>query len=151
MAALNQTGEIEPRIPGSEIMPDSTTETQIGSGESQESGESGSEAQFENPAEEKNLSEKTEALRKELEAIPEIEAVEIKEITPEKSIEEKKEIIIERFMKAVRAARDNEDKLEKIVKMSRKYIEKGYPEIADAVHDRILEERNRGMHQDNRF
>jgi hypothetical protein len=60
-------------------------------------------------------------------------------------VEAKKEKIISKLVEAVLAAGDDEAAKWKIMEKAMAYTGKGYPMIADAVHDRILEERNRGM------
>jgi hypothetical protein len=60
-------------------------------------------------------------------------------------VEAKKEKIISKLVEAVLAAGDDDDAERKIMEKAMAYTGKGYPMIADAVHDRILEERNRGM------
>jgi len=64
----------------------------------------------------------------------------------EKDIEERIEIIVNNFVKSAAAAEFDEEKVDQIIGKARMYIAKGYPQIADEVHDRILEAKNKGMH-----
>lgn len=78
------------------------------------------------------------------------EIQERKEKQPEdlikEDVAERIETIINNFVKsAVAAGLDNEEKVEQIMSKAKMYIAKGYPQIADEVHDRILETRNKGM------
>jgi len=61
-------------------------------------------------------------------------------------IEEKIETIVNNFVKSAAAAEFDEGKVDQIIGKARMYIAKGYPQIADEVHDRILEAKNKGMH-----
>jgi len=63
-----------------------------------------------------------------------------------KNIEERIEIIVNNFVKSAAAAEFDEGKVDQIIGKARMYIAKGYPQIADEVHDRILEAKNKGMH-----
>ncbi len=64
----------------------------------------------------------------------------------EKDIEEKIEIIVNNFVKSAAAAEFDEEKVGQIMNKARMYVAKGYPQIADEVHDRILEAKNKEMH-----
>lgn len=61
-------------------------------------------------------------------------------------IEERIEIIVNNFVKSAAAAEFDEEKVDQIMDKARMYIAKGYPQIADEVHDRILKAKNKGMH-----
>jgi hypothetical protein len=68
-----------------------------------------------------------------------------KDLAIKKDIEERMETIIGNFVRSAAAADFNDETVEKILEKARMYIAKGYPNIADEVHDRILEAKNRGM------
>ena len=68
-----------------------------------------------------------------------------KDLAIKKDIEERMETIIGNFVRSAAAADFNDETVEKILEKARMYIAKGYPNIADEVHDRILEAKNRGL------
>jgi hypothetical protein len=81
-------------------------------------------------------------IKKEFSAVPKEEQ---KDLTIKKDIEERMETIIGNFVRSAAAADFDDKTVEKILEKARMYIAKGYPNIADEVHDRILEAKNRGM------
>ncbi len=95
----------------------------------------------------KDVTGGAETLRREIEKkLPNI-AEEVKEdLAIQKDIEERMETIVNNFVKSARAANFDDEKVRQIIGKAKMYIAKGYPNIADEVHDRILEERSRGMH-----
>jgi len=60
----------------------------------------------------------------------------------DEEIERKKERIIERYIKEATAAGFSDKKVDEIMNIAETYIKKDHPDIADAIHDRIIEERN---------
>jgi len=84
----------------------------------------------------------TESLKKKL--VGEIQKR--KEERPEELVKEdvaeRIETIVNNFVKSAAAANFDDEKVEKILKKAEMYIAKGYPQIADEVHDRILKERD---------
>jgi hypothetical protein len=88
-----------------------------------------------------------EALRARVEeSFPEVSEEEPDKKIIEKDIEERIEIIVNNFVKSAAAAEFDEEKVDQIIGKARMYIAKGYPQIADEVHDRILKAKNKGMH-----
>lgn len=88
-----------------------------------------------------------EALRAQVEeSFPEVSDKEPDKEIIGKNIEERIEIIVNNFVKSAVAAEFDEGKVNQIMDRAKMYIAKGYPQIADEVHDRILEAKNRGMH-----
>lgn len=88
-----------------------------------------------------------EALRARVEkSFPEASEKEPGKEIIEKDIEERIEIIVNNFVKSAVAAEFDEERVNQIMDRAKIYIAKGYPQIADEVHDRILEAKNRGMH-----
>lgn len=57
-------------------------------------------------------------------------------------IEERKAKIVDSFVKAARAAGFEDGKVEHIMRIAERYLKKSYPDIADEIHDRIINERN---------
>lgn len=57
-------------------------------------------------------------------------------------IEQRKEKIIANFVKAARAAAFGEEEVGRIMDIAERYIRKEYPDIADAIHDRIIQARD---------
>lgn len=66
------------------------------------------------------------------------------EVEPE-DIEQKKEILVSRLVEAALAAGDNVDEAIEVMERAKKYLGK-YPGLVDDIHDRWLEERNKGMY-----
>ncbi|MDD4308703.1 MAG: hypothetical protein PHU53_07870 [Thermoplasmata archaeon] len=64
---------------------------------------------------------------------------------PDDDIEARKEKIVNSLVKIALAANFAEDKVAHIMCIAEKYIRKDYPDIADEIHDRILEAKNKGM------
>lgn len=83
-------------------------------------------------------------LRKLNEAAREISKDEDKQ--KEADIEERKERVVQAWVSRVMATGDNYKEAEKIINDARKkYITK-YPGIVDEIHDRWIEQRNKGMY-----
>jgi tRNA 2-selenouridine synthase SelU len=61
-------------------------------------------------------------------------------------IEARKKKIVDSFVKAALASDFADDKMKHIMSIVERYIKKDHPDIADEVHDRILEAKNKGMH-----
>ncbi len=64
---------------------------------------------------------------------------------PDDDIEARKEKIVNSLVKVALAANFAEDKVAHIMRIAEKYIRKDYPDIADEIHDRILEAKNKGI------
>lgn len=58
-------------------------------------------------------------------------------------IEAKKERIISKLVNAARAADFSSEAMKRIMNIAEKYIKKDYPDIADEIHDRIINEMNK--------
>lgn len=63
--------------------------------------------------------------------------------TEDFDIEQKKERLISRLVEAALAAKDDIGEAKKIIDRAEKYLGK-YPGLVDEIHDRWLEERNKG-------
>jgi len=75
-------------------------------------------------------------------------AEDIKEdLVIQKDVEERIETIVNNFVKSARVANFDDEKVQQIIGKSKMYIAKGYPNIADEVHDRILAERDRWVEE----
>jgi len=66
------------------------------------------------------------------------------EVEPE-DIERKKEMLVSRLVEAALAAGDNDKEAMDVIERAKKYLGK-YPGILDEVHDRWLEQRNKGTY-----
>lgn len=58
-------------------------------------------------------------------------------------IEAKKERIISKLVNAACAADFSSEAMKRIMNIAEKYIKKDYPDIADEIHDRIINEMNK--------
>lgn len=66
------------------------------------------------------------------------------EVEPEE-VEKRKELLVSRLVEAALAAGDNVSEAMEVMERAKKYVSK-YPGLVDDVHDRWLEERDRGMY-----
>jgi|GEM_PF-4204574 len=58
------------------------------------------------------------------------------------SIEERKEMICEKLIKAAVASNFDEPEIRHVMHIADVYLKKNHPDIADAIHDRLIEARS---------
>ncbi|MCU0652779.1 MAG: hypothetical protein MUD10_00780 [Candidatus Pacebacteria bacterium] len=100
------------------------------------------EAEAESKQEE-NLIDELAELRAKVSASKQAAANSGQQTQLDDDIEARKKKIVDSFLKAALAANFAEDKVGHIMHIAERYIKKDYPDIADEIHDRIIDERDK--------